>query len=1142
MKQKLYFLLLFFWICQSNAQFLDQSNWVTSTGTNLAIEETQKGIIGQSLTADLAGTLTQVKMDLNVIYAATTVDFSIYEGNGNAGNLLGTLPLSFTSTSYGEYTIDVSSLNISTVQGAIYTIVLSNASQFVSGVYTSGDSYTNGEAYFGNAGSNGGVISTAAVQNIDFRFKTYVVPSVTPVDASNLNFDGIDDHVVIPNLNNLNSTEITLEFWFKLSDTNFTGQQTFIAKGNAWSVVLNANGNISFMVAGNSVTSTTSIEDTDWHHCAVSYSNYTRKIFIDGVLERDQFSCCTPIPSNSSNVAIGGNLENSNNFFKGNLEDVRIWNIARTNTGIQGARNCELIGNETGLVAYYKFNNGYDGLNNNDILALNDDSVNNNNGSFVNFALNGLTSNFRSNSIITSGVTIPAAPVAQAQIECLLTAADLTPSPSATVKWYYDPFSDYTLDANSVIYNGEFYYSVLNANGCESERTLVLLNTFDRPEVDYQVAFAINTTASPLTAVSDGTGLLWYTSETGGTGNPIAPTPDTSTLGSTSYWVSSTNNNGCESARSQIEVLITPPPPANDECSGGIALTVGTSQTSNAVTVNLGGATDSSAAPAPDCGGYYGGDVWYTTVVPASGNLNIKTFGTNVNDELDTVLEVYTADCNNLQFLDCNNNDNNTDFSKLVLTGLTPNETIFIRVWENYTTYSDISFQMSVYEVFPPTNDECVSGIALTVGTSRASNAVNVNLEGATDSTSAPSPDCASYNGGDVWYSAVVPLSGNMSVEVFKTNVSIDTGLEVYSGDCNSLIFVDCDDDGGHDAFSKLELSGLIAGETIFIRVWEYDESSSSATFQISAYDAGDGPYAVRINDSEETLTVNHNVLFDLTNQITLESYVKLIDYESYGPIVFKAEVSSFDNGWLLELEDEKVVFYPHGYSNPSVTSTANLDLNTKYHVAATYDGTTASIYIDGVLDNSETLTFGNIINSTFPLVIGSDNDGYYINAEIDLVKIWNVVRTESEIQNNMNNCIPANTGGLIAQYDFEEGPLSATFLDNSGNNLNGTYSNMNYFDWTYGTTCGTTLSVSSILSENDIKLYPNPVNNNLFIEVKTLTNVSIHVLDINGRQISGKKLIGTINSLDTSKLQSGMYFIKIDADQGGITKKFIKN
>lgn len=66
--------------------------------------------------------------------------------------------------------------------------------------------------------------------------------------------------------------------------------------------------------------------------------------------------------------------------------------------------------------------------------------------------------------------------------------------------------------------------------------------------------------ASALTAVSGNTGLLWYTSETGGVGTTTAPIPDTSAAGITSYWVSSTREDGCESVRVKLLVTVQGPP------------------------------------------------------------------------------------------------------------------------------------------------------------------------------------------------------------------------------------------------------------------------------------------------------------------------------------------------------------------------------------------------------------------------------------------------------------------------------------------------------------------------------------------------------------------------------------------------------
>ena len=98
------------------------------------------------------------------------------------------------------------------------------------------------------------------------------------------------------------------------------------------------------------------------------------------------------------------------------------------------------------------------------------------------------------------------------------------------------------------------------------------------PTVSTPVTYCEGETATALTAT--GTGLLWYTVATGGTGSATAPTPSTASAGNTDYWVSQTVS-GCESARAMVTVTVsaTTAPiisiPSTSICAGdAIAITV----------------------------------------------------------------------------------------------------------------------------------------------------------------------------------------------------------------------------------------------------------------------------------------------------------------------------------------------------------------------------------------------------------------------------------------------------------------------------------------------------------------------------------------------------------------------------------------
>lgn len=109
---------------------------------------------------------------------------------------------------------------------------------------------------------------------------------------------------------------------------------------------------------------------------------------------------------------------------------------------------------------------------------------------------------------------------------------------------------------------GSTTYYVSQTIGCESPRTAIVVNvtvSTPSPIVITPVTYCRNSVATPLTAT--GTNLLWYTTATGGTGSPTAPTPSTATAGTTTFYVSQTQSCG-ESPRVAITVVITPTPAA----------------------------------------------------------------------------------------------------------------------------------------------------------------------------------------------------------------------------------------------------------------------------------------------------------------------------------------------------------------------------------------------------------------------------------------------------------------------------------------------------------------------------------------------------------------------------------------------------
>jgi hypothetical protein len=180
--------------------------------------------------------------------------------------------------------------------------------------------------------------------------------------------------------------------------------------------------------------------------------------------------------------------------------------------------------------------------------------------------------------------------------------------------------------------------------------------------------------------------------------------------------------------------------------------------------------------------------------------------------------------------------------SPVALSGLTPGTQYAVTVTGNcaggQTATSSSAYTFTTLPP-PPANDECSGATPISsIGVGSCGTAVAGTNVGATASstTGTPAPGCASYSGGDVWFSLIVPANGVVQVTTNQgsgTSLS-DTGLALYSGACGSLTLISCDDDGGPDAFSLIRATGLTPGSTIYARVWEYS-NDATGSFSICA-------------------------------------------------------------------------------------------------------------------------------------------------------------------------------------------------------------------------------------------------------------------------------------------------------------------
>ena len=198
---------------------------------------------------------------------------------------------------------------------------------------------------------------------------TVTVAADAPValnDYSGLDFDGIDDHVSIADSASLRMTNtLTMEAWVK-ADASANVNRTIINKEGEYEVALFSDGTINWSFANTDPGWSTHntgyvVADSVWTHIAVAYDNGSVSTYVNGSLV-DVYNGSGAIGDADvtlDELRIGGHSSlPADKYFDGQIDDVRIWNTARTEAQIHALMGEALSGAEAGLAGYWNFNEG----------------------------------------------------------------------------------------------------------------------------------------------------------------------------------------------------------------------------------------------------------------------------------------------------------------------------------------------------------------------------------------------------------------------------------------------------------------------------------------------------------------------------------------------------------------------------------------------------------------------------------------------------------------------------------------------------------------------------------------------------------------------------------------------------------------
>lgn len=251
--------------------------------------------------------------------------------------------------------------------------------------------------------------------------------------------------------------------------------------------------------------------------------------------------------------------------------------------------------------------------------------------------------------------------------------------------------------------------------------------------------------------------------------------------------------------------------PANDDCES--AIDIDASQLCTAATYSNAFATSQPSSPAPDplCGVYRGGDVWFKTVVQASGSLRVET--NSLAGATSKSVAIYTGSCGAFTEKFCLQLDDNKTFYDPNWAG----QTIYARVF-SYADEEGGAFEFCLFSPNEPDNDNCENAKDLPANEDCDALIFSNALATTEPVTVADNPSCGQYRGGDVWFKAVWPASGKLRLTTKSIGNAIERSIVLYSGVCGDFTEVACGGLEQNYSFDKTEL----VGETVFIRVFSY--------------------------------------------------------------------------------------------------------------------------------------------------------------------------------------------------------------------------------------------------------------------------------------------------------------------------------
>jgi hypothetical protein len=217
-------------------------------------------------------------------------------------------------------------------------------------------SVTNGQTYYYEV-----TAVDADGQESDFAFDATAVPSAGTAPAGNSlefqdNEPSFGNVTARPSLN-INGKELTIQTWVNFDADADDNAQIVRLNGGNYHLVLSGSGasrNIEFDIGRfGDLTSNSGLNAGQWYQVTAVADGNEMSIYIDGELDASK-SEGGSIVSSDSNLRLGTDAGENSNFYAGKLDEVMIWDTALSHDRINDTILEERMGNEAGLIAYWR--------------------------------------------------------------------------------------------------------------------------------------------------------------------------------------------------------------------------------------------------------------------------------------------------------------------------------------------------------------------------------------------------------------------------------------------------------------------------------------------------------------------------------------------------------------------------------------------------------------------------------------------------------------------------------------------------------------------------------------------------------------------------------------------------------------------